>query len=69
MRDELDARSVEYEPNDGIQKLSKKLMTKLHNDWVQQNPGVDPKIYDDDNSKTKFFKVVTDINKFKYEVV
>ena len=69
MRDKLDARSIEYEPNDGIQKLTKKLTTKLHNNWVQQNPGVDPKIYDDDNSKTKFFKPVTDINKFKYEVV
>jgi hypothetical protein len=49
--------------------VTKALTTKLRNDWVQQNPGVDSKIYDDDNSKTRFFKPVTDINKFKYDVV
>ena len=69
MKDELEARGIEYAPNDGIRKLTKALTTKLRNDWVQQNPGVDSKIYDDNNSKTRFFKPVTDINKFKYDVV
>jgi hypothetical protein len=69
MKDKLEARGIEYAPNDRIWKLTKALTTKLHNDWMQQNPGMDPKIYDGNNSKTRFFKPVTDINKFKYNVV
>jgi hypothetical protein len=52
MKDELEARGIEYAPNDRISELTKALTTKLCNDWVQQNLGVDSKIYDDDNSKT-----------------
>ena len=34
MKDELEARGIEYAPNKGIRKLTKALTTKLCNDWV-----------------------------------
>lgn len=71
MQAELDAREIPYAPEDvgKIKTLGNILKRKLRNNWIAQNPGVDVKIYDEDERLTKFFKPMTDISNFAYNVV
>ena len=69
MKNELTARNIPFDPKDGIKKLITRLKDALRNAWITQNPGVDEKIYDEDEKETKYFKPITDISNFKYKVV
>ena len=69
MKNELTARNIPFDPKDGIRKLTTRLKDALRNAWITQNPGVDEKIYDEDEKETKYFKPITDISNFKYKVV
>jgi hypothetical protein len=62
MKDELAAQNFLFQPKDGIRNLTKRLKTHLRNQWIIQNPGVDEKVYDKDEKKTKYFSPVMDID-------
>lgn len=64
MRAELDARSLRYAEDDKITRLIDILKKHLKSEWKRENPGVDEKVYDDDDRKSKMFKPVTDSSNF-----
>lgn len=68
-QDELTARGIPFLEGDGINNLKRILQTKLRDDWKAQNPGVDEKVYDENDDLTKHFYPVTDRSNFPTETV